>query len=112
MTDLEYLSHAESVLAAVEATCDRLNERADVDIDNQRSGGMLTLTFADHSQIVINLQKPLQEIWLASQKQAYHYKFNSGKWLSTKGQSEFFADLSRDASVQAGQVLGFAASAN
>jgi CyaY protein len=66
MTDLEYLDRAEALLERVEASCDRINETTDADIDNQRVGGMVTLTFPDRSQIVVNLQKPLQEVWLAA----------------------------------------------
>ena len=66
MTDLEYLDKAEALLASVEACCDRINEQTDADIDNQRVGGMITLSFEDRSQIIINLQKPLQEVWMAA----------------------------------------------
>ncbi|MGH8036044.1 MAG: iron donor protein CyaY, partial [Lysobacterales bacterium] len=66
MTDLEYQDLAESVLQAVEMACDRINDETDADIDNQRAGGMVTLTFSNRSQIIINLQKPLQEIWMAA----------------------------------------------
>jgi CyaY protein len=111
MTDLEYQDLAESVLRAVEMACDQLNEKSDVDIDNQRTGGMITLTFSNRSQIVINLQKPLQEIWMAARAGGFHYKFNSGKWTDTKDSSEFFANLSRYAGEQAGQPLVFAATA-
>jgi CyaY protein len=45
-------------------------------VDNQRVGGMVTLTFANRSQIVINLQKPLHEIWLAARQGGYHFKWN------------------------------------
>ena len=111
MTDLEYQDAAESALKAVEKACDRLNDERDVDIDNQRTGGMVTLTFANRSQIVINLQKPLQEIWMAAKAGGFHYKFNSGQWTDTKDDSEFFANLSRYASEQSGQPLGFTATA-
>ncbi len=111
MTDLQYQNLAESVLKAVERACDRLNDESDVDIDNQRTGGMITLTFSNRSQIIINLQKPLQEIWMAARAGGFHYKFNSGQWTDTKDSSEFFANLSRYASEQAGQSLGFTAAA-
>ncbi|NDP62672.1 iron donor protein CyaY [Polaromonas sp.] len=109
MTDLEYQNQAEHVLKAVEQACDRLNDESDVDIDNQRTGAMVTLTFANHSQIIINLQKPLQEIWMAARAGGFHYKFNSGQWLDTKDGREFFANLSRYASEQTGHPLVFAA---
>jgi CyaY protein len=111
MTDLEYLNLAESVLKAVEMACDRLNDESDVDIDNQRTGGMITLTFSNRSQIIINLQKPLHEIWMAARAGGFHYKFDSGQWADTKDASEFFANLSRYASEQAGQPVVFSAAA-
>ena len=107
MTDLDYLNHAEKALAAIELACDRINDASDADIDNQRTGGMITLTFANRSQIIINLQKPLQEIWMAARSGGYHYKFNNGLWLDTKSQDEFFATLTRYASEQSGQAVVF-----
>lgn len=109
MTDLEYLDRAESALKAIELACDRINDETDADLDNQRVGGMITLVFANHSQIVINLQKPLQEIWMAAKSGGFHYKFDGAQWLDTKGSGEFFAHLSREASAQAGQTLVFSA---
>ena len=109
MTDPEFLDLAENLLKAVEASCDRINDDGAADIDNQRVGGMVTLVFANRSQIVINLQKPLHEVWLAAKSGGYHYTFNSNEWRDTKGQGEFFACLSHDASVQAGCPLVFAA---
>ena len=109
ITDLEFLDHAERLLKAVEACCDQLNDRDGVDIDNQRVGGMITLTFDNHSQIVINLQKPLHEVWLASKAGGYHYHLRGGVWTDTKGQGEFFQELSRHASSHAGMALTFTA---
>ena len=107
MTDLEYLGHAEAALEAIERACDRINDDTDADVDNQRTGGMITLTFANRSQIIINLQKPLQEIWLAARAGGFHYRFRDGRWADTKDGSELFAGLSRYASEQAGQSLVF-----
>ena len=55
MTDLEFLDTAEKLLMAVERSCDRINETTDADVDSQRSGGMVTLTFPNRSQIIVNL---------------------------------------------------------
>ena len=111
MTDLQYQNQAESVLGAIEKACDRLNDESDVDIDNQRTGAMITLSFSTRSQIIINLQRPLQEIWMAARAGGFHYKFNGVNWTDTKDASEFFANLSRYASEQAGQQLLFKPSA-
>lgn len=109
MTDLEFLDRAEAVLSAIETSCDRINEQSEADIDNQRVGGMVTLVFGDRSQIVVNLQKPLHEIWLAAKAGGFHYKFNGTSWMDTKGGGEFFAHLSRYASEQAHLPLTFGA---
>ena len=45
MTDTEFLDKAEAALQAIEACCDRINDETDADVDNQRNGGMVTLTF-------------------------------------------------------------------
>jgi CyaY protein len=108
MLDTEYLAHAESLLSAVEASCDRINDTSDADIDNQRVGGMITLTFANRTQIIINLQKPLQEVWLATKAGGFHYKYFD-TWRCTRQGTEFFSDLSEHASSQAGIALRFGA---
>jgi CyaY protein len=107
MTDSEFMDRAELVLRAVEASCDRINDESSADIDNQRTGGMITLTFSNHSQIVINLQRPLHEIWLAAKGGGFHYQFDGAQWLDTKGQGEFYASLSHHATEQTGYSLKF-----
>jgi CyaY protein len=107
MTDLEYLDHAERLLRSVELGCDRINDTTDADIDNQRTGGMVTLSFASGSQIIINLQKPLQEVWMAARAGGFHYRFDGQHWMDTKRQGEFFEQLSQSASEQSGLTLRF-----
>jgi CyaY protein len=109
MTDPEFMSLAESLLRALESSCDRINDESDADVDNQRVGSMVTLTFDNRSQIIANLQKPLHEIWMAAKSGGYHYKWSGTEWLDTKGQGEFFAALSANASQQAGTALLFTA---
>lgn len=107
MTDTEYQDRAEALLRAIELACDRINDQTDADIDNQRVGGMITLTFPNRSQIIINLQKPLQEVWMAARAGGFHYRFDGTAWLDTKGQGEFFKNLNRYAGEQSGLVLDF-----
>ncbi len=109
MTDTEYMDRAEAALAAIELGCDRINEATDADIDNQRVGGMITMTFRNGSQLIVNLQKPLQEIWLAARSGGYHYRHDGKAWVDTKTGEEFLGNLSREATLQAGQPLDFAA---
>lgn len=107
MTDTEYMDRAEALLAGIEASCDRINDATEADIDNQRVGGMVTLTFRGGSQIIVNLQKPLHEVWMAARAGGFHYRFDGSRWLDTKGNGEFFANLSMYASEQSGLPLEF-----
>lgn len=107
MTDPEFMDRAEALLRRIEACCDRINDETDVDIDNQRVGGMVTLVFSNGSQIVVNLQKPLHEVWMAARAGGFHYRFDGAQWIDSKGNGEFFTNLTRCAAEQAGRPLQF-----
>lgn len=109
LTDSEFhrLSHA--VLAEVETTVDRWLDTDVVDIDSQRTGGLLELTLPGGSKIVLNTQPPLREIWLAARAGGHHYKHAGDRWVDTRDGTEFFDALSQHTSAQAGLALRFKA---
>jgi CyaY protein len=107
VTDPEFMDRAEALLRRIESCCDRINDETDADIDNQRVGGMVTLVFPNGTQIIVNTQKPLHEIWMAAKAGGFHYKFDGRKWMDTKGNGEFFANLTQYAGEQAGRPLPF-----
>ena len=83
-----------------------------VDIDAQRTGGLLELTLPQGSKIVVNTQPPLHELWLAARCGGFHFRYADGQWRDTRDGAEFHAVLSRCASEQAGQPLQFAAASS
>lgn len=107
LTDSEYHRLTAGLLARIEATIDRWLQDDVVDIDGQRTGGLLELTLPDGSKIVVNTQPPLQELWLATRGGGYHFRHVDGQWRDTRDGSEFFARLSEAASAQTGQSLSF-----
>ena len=107
MPDAEYRARANAVLAAVEACTDAWLQDDVVDIDTQRTGGLLELSFQNGSKIVLNTQPPLQELWLAARAGGYHYRWSGTHWADTRDGSDLFDALSRCASEQAGQPLRF-----
>ena len=109
LSDSEYHLLTSEMLAVVEATVDRWLDADIVDIDSQRTGGLLELTLPDHSKIILNTQPPLHELWLAARAGGHHYRFVEGRWLDGRDGSEFFAALSKHASAQVGQPLVFTA---
>ncbi|MFP6557717.1 iron donor protein CyaY [Paraburkholderia sp. B3] len=103
MTDSDYLGRAEAVLAAVERAVDE----ADADIELERSGNVLTLEFENRTKIIVNLQPPMSEIWIAAKAGGFHYRFIDGEWRDTRSGTEFFSSLSAYATEQAGEPVSF-----
>jgi CyaY protein len=106
LSDSDYHRIAHAVLAGVEAQIDRWLQDDVVDIDTARTGGLLELSFANGSKIVINTQPPLQELWLAARSGGYHFRCVGGRWLERAGR-DFFDVLSEAATAQGGKPLRF-----
>ncbi|AWX14011.1 iron donor protein CyaY [Mergibacter septicus] len=83
MNVTEFHQQVETVWQHIENELDR----QDSDIDCEINGAVMTLTFADDSQIVINKQEPLLELWLASRLGGLHFKIINGEWINTSGQT-------------------------
>jgi CyaY protein len=107
LSDAVYQRLGAQVLASIEAAADRWLQDDLIDIDTQRTGGLLELVFPDDSRIVVNLQPPLQEIWLAARAGGFHYRHVQGRWLDSRDGSDFFEALSHHASAQGGVDLHF-----
>ncbi len=107
LTDAEYQRLSGEVLARIEATIDRWLQDDLIDIDGQRTGGLLELSLPGNSKIVVNTQPPLHELWLATRGGGHHFKYVDGAWRDTRDGAEFFERLSAAASAQAGQALTF-----
>jgi len=107
MTDSEYHAKTGAVLAGIEACLDAWLQDDVVDIDAQRTGGLLEMSFPNGSKIVLNTQPPLHEIWLAARSGGFHYKFVDGVWRDTRDGRELFDALSACATEQAGRPLRF-----
>ena len=103
MTETEFLDLADLTLKQIEEAFDRLNDEDVIDVECKRSGNVLEIEFIDNgSNIIVNSQAPLQEMWVAARSGGFHYKRVGDEWRNTRDDSEFFASLSRYASEQGG----------
>ena len=71
---------ANAKLDAIEAWADEALPDADV----SRQGNVLTLQLEGGNEIVLNLQTPWHEIWLASRLGGYHFRERDGVWHDTR----------------------------
>lgn len=108
LTDAQYDAAVQAALSRIERTVDRWLEDDVIDIDTARTGGMLTMSLPDRSQLIVNAQPPLQELWLAARRGGFHFKLDgAGQWIDTRSGDEFFRVLSACASEQGKPGLAF-----
>ena len=107
LTDAQYDQIIRETLARIESTVDRWLDEDVADIDAARTGGMLTLALPNRSQLIINAQPPLHELWLAAKRGGFHFSTRRKAPGLTPSQAKSFALLSACASEQLGKPLKF-----
>lgn len=97
----EFHQEIEKVWAHIEEQFDEQG----CDIDCEVQGAVMTLHFEDDSQIVINKQESMLELWLASKLGGFHFAYRNGEWLSSEGRS-FWVHL-EEAVARHGENVSF-----
>ncbi|MDP8032849.1 iron donor protein CyaY [Pasteurella atlantica] len=80
-------------------------EEQDCDVDCEMHGSVMEIIFADNSQIVINKQEAMLELWLASKLGGFHFKYQNGQWIDREGHS-FWTHLEQ-AVKKHGEIVSF-----
>ncbi len=102
MDEAEYLRLAEHTFRAVEAALDAADAE---DVDCERAGDVLTLTFKGNRRCVLNTQRPTRQLWLAANARAWHFNYDeaASRWVDDKGKGEeLFATLAGIIKAHAG----------
>ncbi|WP_350432445.1 iron donor protein CyaY [Shewanella sp. H8] len=105
MTDTEFHQLADEMFGKIENAVEKAIDEQDADVDINASGNVLQLSFEDGSQIVINKQEPLHEIWLATKSGGYHFNYADKKWLDTRNSIEFMPFVIDAINKQSGIML-------
>jgi len=96
MTESEFHGAVDAILAHIESSLED-EDALDVDLES----GILTVTCADGSKVIVNRQTPNREIWVAARSGGFHFAFRDGAWRDTRGGEELFASLARVIASQA-----------
>jgi CyaY protein len=58
-------------------------------VDLDRAGDVITLTFKGGKKCIVNTQRPTRQIWLAANARAWHFDWDAaaGRWLDDKKQT-------------------------
>jgi len=103
MNESDFNQLAEDTMTAIEEAVDDCG----VDIDYDSAGGILTLEFGNGSQIIVNKQTPLSQLWVAARSGGFHFDYDTDEqcWRLQGGGEELFSCLSRYCSEQAGEEV-------
>ena len=104
MSDQAFQRDAEAALDAIEAAMERAAD-GDLDVDVERHGNVITMTFEDDSKVIVNSHSAAQEIWVAARSGGFHYRLMDGRWIDGRSGDELFAALSRLVSQQGGLAV-------
>ncbi|MFK5915281.1 MAG: iron donor protein CyaY [Woeseiaceae bacterium] len=105
MNESEFNDVVDDIFIEIEDAIEEACDETGADIDYETTSGILTLTFANQTQIIINRQAPLQQIWVAAKAGGFHFDFDSGKekWICSS--VELYVALSEYCTEQAEQTI-------
>ena len=91
----------EAILEQLES-CEALD-----DLDMDLVDGVLKLVFEDGSQVIINRQEPLEQIWLASPLGPAHFGFDpaQSRWVDDRTGEGLRETLEKALSIKTGSVI-------
>jgi CyaY protein len=107
MNESEFNDLVDETLDAIEEAVDQTLETADVDIDCDNSGSVLTLSCEDGSAIIFSRQSASRELWLAARSGGFHFSYDEteGMWRNTKTQQRLNDMLATISEQQAGAAI-------
>ncbi|ASA55692.1 iron donor protein CyaY [Vibrio gazogenes] len=101
MNDTEFHQLVDQMLEQIEQMIDD----SGADIDYETTGNVMTLDFEDRSQIVINRQEPMHEIWLASRSGGFHFQYTDQQWICSKTGLELLTLIRQECEKHAGESI-------
>ncbi|MES2919749.1 MAG: iron donor protein CyaY [Pseudomonadota bacterium] len=101
MNDTDFNSAADTTLLAIEDALEVL----DLDLDIETAGGILTVTFANGSKVIVNRQGATREIWVAARSGGFHCGRQGDAWVCNTTGEDLATLLSRVCTEQAGEAV-------
>jgi CyaY protein len=102
MTQADFDALADVALEEIQFALDASGIEADVE---SKADGVVELTFADGSKMVINRHRAAREIWVAARAGGFHFRWDGMAWRDTRDGAELFAALSKLVSAQGGEPV-------
>lgn len=101
VSEREFEQNADRTLTALQAALDELP----LDCEVELSMGILTIEFPDGSKYVINSHRAAKQIWMAAEREAWHFDPKPSGWLAAKTGDELVATIARVLSKKTGSPV-------
>jgi CyaY protein len=94
LTEAEYETRAYPELSALVQSLDALEDDA---FEAELASDILTIEFSDGSRYVVNSHRAARQIWMAAERNAWHFDWipEKGQWIAQKSGDELWASLAR-----------------
>ncbi len=79
----------------------------EIDIDYEIQDYVMTIIFENKSLIIINKQESLEQIWLATAINGYHFNYEKNKWICNRSNKNFWKIFEDACSAQSNKKLIF-----
>jgi CyaY protein len=114
MTEATFERMADTELAALLSALDGLHDDLEIDLES----GILTLEFSDGAKYVINSHRAARQIWMAAERNAWHFDPAVGasaapderdaaraRWTAAKGGDELWSVVEAVVTRKLGQPV-------
>lgn len=91
ITEAEFHELVDDTLERLEAAVETAADAADIDVDCDEAGGVLTLSFENGSSIIMSRQSATRQLWLAARSGGYHFTYDDtdSLWRCTRSGATF-----------------------
>lgn len=105
LSEAQFHALVDNVQTTIEDTFDD----SGIDVDLINSGGILTIVFANNSQLIISRQEPLKQIWVAARSGGFHFDYNlqEQQWFCSNANADLASFLSKATQEQASETILF-----
>ena len=78
-------------------TIEDMIDESDSDIDYENSGGILTLTCENGTQVILSRQTPVRQLWMAAKSGGFHFDYDQSndQWVCKNNKEPLIIMLNR-----------------
>lgn len=101
VSEREFEQNADRTLSALRSALDELA----LDCEVELSMGILSIEFPDGVKYVINSHRAAKQIWMAAEREAWHFDPKASGWLAARSGDELVSTIARVLSKKLGSPV-------